>query len=77
MELGDKIREGIAQVEAGVRKDPVTAAWVAICGGFVLSRLPLLSITAGIIRLGLWLVRPALLVLGIVKIADFVKGRDG
>ncbi len=63
--------------EEKIRENPLPAVGIAVVGGIVLSRLPLLGITALLLRVAFTLVRPALLVLGIAKAYDLAKSRGG
>ncbi len=74
--LPEKVRQSFADIEANVHKDPLRAALFAAGGGFILSRLPLLAIFAGLVRLAFWLIRPALLVLGIAKIVELSRAKN-
>jgi hypothetical protein len=51
-----------------VRDDPTKAVGLALFGGVVLTVLPIGRIVAALVRLAFALLRPVLLVLGVVKL---------
>ena len=70
MEAGRQTRrpDGILrQTEEYTREEPLQAVGIAFVVGLVLTLLPIGGIIAGLARLSLSLVRPALLVLGAIK----------
>ena len=66
-----------ASFEKTVHEQPVKAAGYAFAAGLVIAIIPLGRIAAALVRLALALVRPALLVLGLVKVFDEIDRRRG
>ena len=62
-----------APAEEYVRKEPAKAVSTAFGAGFILSLLPLGAIVAGLIGLAISLLRPALLVLGVMKACELYR----
>ncbi len=58
------------------RQDPMRAVGVAFGVGLVLTLLPIGAMVAGLVRLALTLVRPALLILGATKVYDEIQKRN-
>jgi hypothetical protein len=58
------------------REDPMRAVGLAFAVGLVLTLLPIGAIVAGLVRLALSLVRPALLILGATKVYDEIQKRN-
>ena len=59
------------------RKEPAKAAGIAFVAGLVLTILPVGRIVSGVLRLGLALLRPGLLLLGALKLwEEFEKRGD-
>lgn len=58
------------------RQDPMKAVGVAFIVGLVMTLLPIGAVVAGLIRLALSLVRPALLILGATKVYDEIQKRN-
>ena len=71
----DQIREWTACAEKAVREEPVKAAGCAFAAGLIVAVFPVGRIAAALVRLALALVRPALLVLGFVKLFDEIDRR--
>ena len=71
----DQIRDWTACAEKTVREEPVKAAGYAFVAGLFVAVFPVGRIIAALIRLALALVRPALLVLGFVKIFEEIDRR--
>ena len=68
-ELGERAQEF-------ARKEPAQAVGVAFLAGLVLTLLPVGRILAVLIRIALALVRPALLILGAVKLCEEFDKRN-
>ena len=68
--LQDRIRDWSACAEKAVREQPVKAAGYAFAAGLIVAVFPVGRIVAALVRLALALVRPALLVLGFVKLFE-------
>ena len=71
----DRVREWTACAEKAVRDEPMKAAGCAFVAGLVVAVFPVGRIVASIVRLALALMRPALLVLGFVKIFEEIDRR--
>lgn len=65
-----------ARTEQYARQEPMQALGVAFIVGLILTLLPIGSLIAGILRLVLALVRPALVVLGAVKLYEEINQRQ-
>ena len=70
------------KIEDRVREDPLTAVLLAFASGFLLCLLPVGKLLGVAARLAFLLVKPALLVLGIIKILEYAGvnvgcGREG
>ena len=70
-----RVREWTACAEKTVREQPVKAAGYAFAAGLVVAFFPIGRICASLVRLAIALIRPALLVLGFVKIFDEIDRR--
>ncbi len=57
-------------------KEPAQAVGLAFFAGLVLTVLPVGRVLGGVVRLGFALVRPALLVLGAVKLCEEFEKRN-
>ena len=66
----DRVRGWTACAEKTIREEPVKAAGCAFAAGLVVAVFPVGWIVAALVRLALALVRPALLVLGFVKLFE-------
>ncbi len=62
-----------AQAEDYVRKCPSKAVGIATCAGFALAMLPIGGIIGALIRLLFFLVRPALMIMGVVKVYEVIQ----
>ncbi len=71
----DRIRNWTACAEKTIREEPVKAAGYAFAGGLIIAVFPVGRIVAALVRLALALVRPALLVLGFVKLFEEIDRR--
>lgn len=60
----------VAATEKYAREEPVRAVSAAFGSGLILTLLPVGSIVSGILRLALALVRPFLIILGVVKLYE-------
>jgi hypothetical protein len=58
------------------RQEPMRAVGIAFVAGLILTLLPIGAIVAGLIRLAVSLVRPALLILGATKLYDEFQKRN-
>jgi hypothetical protein len=62
-------------LEAKIRTEPLKSAGLAIGAGFLLSRIPLVGLLFLVIRVTLFLVRPAFLILGGMKAWDLYESQ--
>jgi hypothetical protein len=60
----------LRRAEHYAREEPVKAVGVAFTAGLILTLLPVGAVLAALVRLALALLRPALLVLGAVKLYE-------
>lgn len=68
--LTARIDEWKLCAEKSVREEPVKTAGLAFAAGLTLTILPTGRIIGGVVRLAFALLRPALLILGVVKIVE-------
>ncbi len=66
----------VHRTEQYAREEPLKAVGVAFVAGLIMTLLPIGGIIAGLLRLALALVRPALLILGAVKLYEEVDRRQ-
>jgi hypothetical protein len=69
------INDWVACAEKCAQREPLKCAAIAFLGGIVLTVLPVGAIVGGLARLLLALVRPALVVLGAIKVMEEVERR--
>jgi hypothetical protein len=60
----------VAATEQYAREEPVRAVGAAFGSGLILTLLPIGAIVSGILRLAFALVRPLLIILGVVKLYE-------
>ena len=65
-----RFAEWTACAEKSVREEPVKTAGLAFVAGILLTALPVGRLLGGVVRLILALIKPALILLGIVKIVE-------
>jgi hypothetical protein len=58
------------------RQDPMRAVGIAFVAGLVLTLLPVGAMVAGLVRLAISLLRPALMILGATKVYDEIQKRN-
>ena len=58
-------------LEAQIRHEPMRAVVLAFAGGFFLCLLPLGRLLGVLIKISLLLLKPALLILGLVKLLEY------
>jgi hypothetical protein len=58
------------------RQEPMRAIGIAFVAGLILTLLPIGAMVAGLIRLAVSLVRPALMILGATKLYDEMQKRN-
>jgi hypothetical protein len=66
----------VHRTEQYAREEPIKAVAIAFGAGLFMTLLPVGSIIAGLLRLALALVRPALLILGAVKLYEEIDRRQ-
>ena len=59
-----------------VRTEPVKAVGIAFFAGILLTILPVGRLVAALVRLSFVLIRPLLLILGVVKLCEEVQKRN-
>ena len=64
-----------AGAEKCAREEPLKCAGIAFVAGILLTILPVGAIVGGVLRLLFSLVRPALLILGVMKVFEEVEKR--
>ena len=62
-----------AKAENYVRDSPSKAAAIAFLAGFVIAMLPIGGIIGALVRLILFLIRPALMVIGVIKVYEEIQ----
>jgi uncharacterized membrane protein len=65
-----------ARAEQYAREEPMKAVGVAFLGGLILTFLPIATVIGAFLRLALMLLKPALLVLGAIKLYEEVERRQ-
>ena len=58
-------------LEAQIRREPMRAVILAFAGGFFLCLLPLGKLLGVLIKMSLLLLKPALLIMGLVKVLEY------
>jgi hypothetical protein len=71
-DLKTKWNDWMTSAERSAREDPVKTAGLALGAGILLTVLPVGRVIASLAQIALALVRPALLLLGIVKLIEQV-----
>lgn len=69
------LREWSAVAEKCTREEPVKCAAIAFLAGFLFTILPVGQIVGGVVRLLLNLIRPALVLLGAMKVFEEIEKR--
>ena len=80
--MDKNVSQAWKKIEERVRQDPLKAVLVAFASGFFLSLLPVGRLLGFAAKLTFLLVKPALFVLGIIKILEYAGvnvgcGREG
>jgi hypothetical protein len=65
------------ELEEQIRQEPMKAALLAFAAGFILCLLPLGRLLVVILRMALILLKPALLILGVVKLVEYAGAACG
>jgi hypothetical protein len=75
-DLKARIDDWKACAERSVREEPVKTAGLAFVAGLLLTVLPVGRILAGLVQVAFALVRPVLLILGVVKVVEAIDKRN-
>ena len=75
--MDKNVSQAWKKIEERVRQDPLKAVLVAFASGFFLSLLPVGKLLGFAAKLAFLLVKPALLVLGIIKILEYAGVNAG
>lgn len=59
--------------EETIRRSPLASVGLAALGALVLSKLPVGAVIGALLRLAFALVRPALLIFGIIKVVEWAR----
>ena len=68
-------KETTDQAQACIREHPVQAAWVSLGIGFLLALLPLRLLATALVRLMVWVLKPALVLYGLYRLAEDCQAR--
>ena len=66
----------VQRTEEFTREEPLKAVGIAFVAGLFMTLFPIGSVIGGVIRLALALIRPALLVLGAIKLYEEIDRRQ-
>lgn len=75
-DLKGKFEDWKACAEKSVREEPMKTAGLAFVAGIFLTILPVGRILGGLVRVAFALVRPALLILGVVKLVEEIEKQN-
>lgn len=75
-DLKAKFDDWKACAERSVREEPLKTAGLAFVAGIFLRVLPVGRILSGLVQVAFALVRPALLILGVVKVVEEIDKRN-
>jgi hypothetical protein len=75
-DLSAKFDEWKECAERSVREEPMKTAGLAFLAGLILTILPVSRILAGLVQVAFSLVRPVLLILGVVKVIEEIEHRN-
>jgi hypothetical protein len=70
-----QLQAWMESAEKAAHQDPVRCAAAAFIAGLLITLLPVRQIAGGLTRLGLALIRPALIVLGAIKLLEEFEQR--
>ncbi len=73
---GENADSFVSRTEQYAREEPLKAVGAAFVGGLVLTMLPVGGLVGGVLRLSLSLLKPALLILGAVKLYEEIERRQ-
>jgi hypothetical protein len=71
LRMENNVRQLWNEIEEQVRREPMRAVILAFAGGFFLCLLPLGRLLGVLIKMSLLLLKPALLILGLVKLIEY------
>jgi hypothetical protein len=71
--LNETLTQGIQDVEDQIRSTPLIAVALAAAGGYLLQFFPIFLILRLLMKLLFFLIKPAIVVLGAVKLYEFVR----
>jgi hypothetical protein len=71
----EQIRALRESAEQYIRQEPIKSTAGAFVAGVLMTMLPLGAIAGGLVRLAMSLLRPALLLLGVMKVVEEVEKR--
>jgi hypothetical protein len=71
--MDNNVSQAWKKIEDRVRQDPVKAVLLAFASGFLFSLLPLGKLLSVGAKLAFLLVKPALFILGIIKILEYAE----
>ena len=60
-----------SELEEQIRREPMKAVLLALAAGFFLCQLPIGRLTGVLVKVTLLLLKPALLILGIIKLLEY------
>jgi hypothetical protein len=69
--MDKNLNQAWSKIESQVREDPLKAVLLAFSTGFLFCLLPVGKLLAFVVKLAFFLLKPALLVLGVVKILEY------
>ena len=74
--LGGGCEESLHEWEEKIRSAPIPSTLIAVAAGYVLSVLPLFALVGGLLRLALFLAKPALLIFGAMQLVEAFKDKS-
>ena len=72
----DQFSEVVTQAEEFVREKPGQSLFIALVAGMILNRLPIGRLFAGVVRLLMFALKPALLIYGATKISETIQEEE-
>lgn len=75
MDAQDQPTTKTSEFRERLRREPMKHLTIALAAGFVLSLLPIRRILVLIVRTAFLLIKPALLVLGAIKLCEYFSDR--
>jgi hypothetical protein len=78
LQLQKQLEEGLNALRSDVGERPFLYLTVAFLGGFVCNTLPVRFLLMIVLRIASWLLGPAILLMGLIKLTDlFSSSRPG